>query len=331
VAGKEKPEFALFLLFLISVELRFMQSASTVFLVRPVRFAFNAETAVSNHFQQAIAGLTPAQVQQNAFAEFDNVAATLRAKGMQVLVFEDTPEPAKPDAVFPNNWGTFHPDGRVLLYPMCAPNRRPERRPDILALLAQEFTLSEVIDLSSYEQQERFLEGTGSIIFDHEHRVAYACLSVRTDAGLFAGVATQLGYRPVAFHAYDQQGQAIYHTNVMMCVGAGFAVVCLESITDTAEQAAVVQSLRAAGHEIVAISREQVMRFAGNMLALQPGAGLSELLALSQSAYDALTPEQRQTLGRYCELVPLPIPTIETIGGGSVRCMLAEVFLPKAG
>ncbi|MCB2407909.1 citrulline utilization hydrolase CtlX [Hymenobacter lucidus] len=305
-----------------------MQSASTVFLVRPVRFAFNAETAASNHFQQAIAGLSDAEVQEKAFAEFDNLAATLRGKGMQVLVFDDTPEPAKPDAVFPNNWGTFHPDGRVLLYPMCAPNRRAERRPDILAQLSQQFALTEVVDLSHYEAQNRFLEGTGSIIFDHLHRVAYACVSARTDAGLFADVAAQLGYRPVAFHSYDQQGQEIYHTNVMMCVGARFAVVCLESITNATEQAAVTESLESTGHEIVPISLAQVARFAGNMLTLQPAAGARELLAMSQSAFEALMPAQRATLGQYCELVPLPIPTIETIGGGSARCMLAEVFLP---
>lgn len=304
-----------------------MQSASTVFLVRPVRFAFNAETAASNHFQHAITGLTAAQIQQQAFAEFDGVVATLRAKGVQVLVFDDTAEPPKPDAVFPNNWGSFHADGRVLLYPMCAPNRRPERRPDILDQLRTQFTLTQVHDWSAHEQHGQFLEGTGSLIFDHAHRVVYACLSARTNGVLLTQVAAQLGYQPVAFHAHDPQGQPIYHTNVIMCVGAQFAVICLESITDPAEQAAVADSLQAAGHKIVAISLAQVARFAGNMLTLQTAAG-TELLVMSQSAYDVLTAEQRQALSRYCELVPLPIPTIETIGGGSARCMLAEVFLP---
>ncbi|TGE25025.1 amidinotransferase [Hymenobacter aquaticus] len=305
-----------------------MQSASTVFLVRPIRFGFNPETAGSNHFQRVIAGLSDAQVQEKAFAEFDAMVATLRAHGMQVLVFDDTPEPAKPDAVFPNNWGSFHADGRVVLYPMCAPNRRPERRPDILARLGQQFALRDVVDLSAYEQQGQFLEGTGSLIFDHVHRVVYACLSVRTDAGLLTEVAARLGYRPVAFHAHDARGQLIYHTNVMMCVGAGFAVVCLASITDATERQAVADSLTATGHEIVAISLAQVAEFAGNMLTLQPAGRPTELLAMSQRAHDALTPEQRLALSRYCELLPLPIPTIETIGGGSARCMLAEVFLP---
>jgi hypothetical protein len=213
---------------------------------------------------------------------------------------------------------------------MCAPNRRLERRPDILEKLGQQYAIREVIDLSKYEAEGRFLEGTGSLIFDHEHRVVYACISPRTDAELVRQVAELLGYRPVTFHATDGHGHAIYHTNVMMCVGGKFATVCLESITDATEQAAVVDSLTSAGHELVAISRAQVERFAGNMLTLQPAAGGRELLVMSQSAYDSLTTEQRHTLSRYCELVPLAIPTIETIGGGSARCMLAEVFLPNA-
>ncbi|MBC6607516.1 amidinotransferase [Hymenobacter sp. BT188] len=305
-----------------------MQSASTVFLVRPVRFGFNTETAMSNHFQQTIVELDQAVIQARAFAEFDAAVAKLRAHGVYVLVMDDTPAPPKPDAVFPNNWLTLHPDGRVVLYPMHAPNRRPERRPDILQMLRSQFTIREVIDLSHYEQEGRFLEGTGSIIFDHQHRVAYAGLSPRTDADLFQQVTSLLGYHPVAFHATDAQCHAIYHTNVMLCVGGKFAVICLESITDPTEQAAVTDSLTSTGHEIVAISLAQVAHFAGNMLTLQPAAGGQELLVMSQSAHDALTPDHRQTLSRYCTLVALPIPTIETVGGGSARCMLAEVFLP---
>lgn len=307
-----------------------MQSTNTVFVVRPARFSFNAETAASNHFQHHMQGLDAATIQAQAFNEFDELVAALRAKGVRVLVFEDTLEPAKPDAVFPNNWLTLHPDGRVLLYPMCAPNRRAERRPDILEALGQQFIVTEVLDLSPHEQQNRFLEGTGSILFNHEHRVAYAALSPRTDAALFRQVAAQLGYRPVAFRACDAQGFAIYHTNVMLCIGSGFAVVCLESIANAAERAAVVGSFIGSGHEIVNISLAQVARFAGNLLALQTSAG-TMLLVMSQSAFDALTAPQRQTLEKYAELLPLPIPTIETIGGGSVRCMLAEVFLPPMG
>ncbi|AII50608.1 citrulline utilization hydrolase CtlX [Hymenobacter sp. APR13] len=305
-----------------------MQSASTVLMVRPASFGFNPVTAPSNSFQQFMAGHTPAELQARAVAEFDAAVAQLRGHGLRVLVFEDAPSPARPDAVFPNNWLTLHADGRVLLYPMCAPNRRLERRPDLVAALAQEFAVTEVLDYSAREEQAVFLEGTGSIIFDHEHRVAYAGLSPRTDAALLAEVCAELGYRPVAFRAQDAQGQEIYHTNVLLSIGPGFAVVCLESIRAAAERAAVVASLQETGHEIVDITLAQVARFAGNMLALQPAAGPA-LLALSQSAHDALTPAQRHTLSAYATLLPLPIPTIETIGGGSVRCMLAEVFLPE--
>ncbi|QJX48051.1 amidinotransferase [Hymenobacter taeanensis] len=305
-----------------------MQAASTVFLVRPVRFSFNVETAASNHFQQAVSVGSEAEVQAKVQAEFDQVVATLRFRGVRVTVFDDTPEPHTPDSIFPNNWLTLHPDGRVLLYPMCAPNRRLERRPDILATLGQQFHISEVLDLSGPELAGQFLEGTGSMVFDHEHRVAYAAISPRTDPNLFRQVCTLLGYRPVLFHAFDERGLAIYHTNVMMCVSAGVAVVCLESIPDAAERAAVVAALSATGHHLVAISLRQVAHFAGNMLSLR-GAQEQPLLALSQRAFEALTPEQRATLGHYCELLPLPIPTIETLGGGSIRCMLAEVYLPE--
>ncbi|MCA8830910.1 citrulline utilization hydrolase CtlX [Hymenobacter pini] len=304
-----------------------MQSTSTVFMMRPTRFTFNPETALSNHFQGFVPGADDAAIQARAFAEFDSMVARLRGQGVQVLVFEDTPEPHTPDAVFPNNWGSFHPDGRVLLYPMCAPNRRAERRPDVLAALGRQFTIQKILDYSDREQAGQFLEGTGSIVFDHVHRVAYAGLSARTAPELLAEVCAALGYRPVPFRAYDAQGQEIYHTNVMMCVGTGFAVVCLESIRSEAERAAVVDSLTSTGHGIIAISLAQVSRFAGNMLTLRPATG-PELLVMSQSAYDVLTPAQRFRLSHYATLLPCAIPTIETIGGGSARCMLAEVFLP---
>lgn len=305
-----------------------MQAARTVFLVRPARFGFNAETAASNHYQQAPAAPVAATAAEQARQEFEAAVAALRRRGVRVLVFDDTAEPAKPDAVFPNNWLTLHADGRAVLYPMCAPSRRAERRPDIVAALAREFALREVLDFSAHEADNRFLEGTGSIVFDHARRVAYAALSPRTDAALLAEVAGQLGYRPVAFHATDAQGQAIYHTNVMMCLGPGFAVICLDSLTDAHERAAVQASLAEAGREVIAISQAQVARFAGNMLALQPATG-RPVLAMSQSAYEALTPAQREQLEAYCELLPLAIPTIEALGGGSVRCMLAEVWLPE--
>ncbi|KUG07252.1 citrulline utilization hydrolase CtlX [Solirubrum puertoriconensis] len=305
-----------------------MQAARTVFVVRPARFGFNAETALSNSFQQAQGHLGAELVQQQAQAEFEAAVATLRAHGVEVLVFEDTAEPPKPDAVFPNNWLTLHPDGRAVLYPMCTPNRRTERRPDILQALSSQFEVREVVDLSAHENLGQYLEGTGSIVFDHPNRVAYACLSPRTDAALLHQVADMLGYRSVAFHAHNMQGQAIYHTNVMMCVGPQFAVVCLESITDPAEREQVAEALRNTGHELVEISQVQVAQFAGNMLALESDTGKA-LLVMSGQAHAALTDAQRAQLQRYCQLVPLAIPTIETIGGGSARCMLAEVYLPR--
>lgn len=304
-----------------------MSLARTVLLVRPASFGYNAETALTNHFQQPPTGLDAPAAQQRALAEFDAAVATLRAAGVRVLVFEDTAAPAKPDAVFPNNWLTLHPDGRAILYPMCAPSRRPERRPDILAALREQYQLTDVIDLSGHEVEGRFLEGTGSIIFDHPHRLAYAALSPRTDAALLADVCAHLGYRPVPFHAVDAQGQAIYHTNVMMCLGPDFTVICLESLRDAAERAAVTNELQRTGHEIVDITLEQVARFAGNMLVVQPATGRPRLV-LSQSAHDALTPAQRTHLAQHCDLLPLRIPTIETLGGGSARCMLTEVLLP---
>lgn len=305
-----------------------MSLARTVLLVRPASFGFNAETALTNHFQQTPAGLDAPTAQQQALAEFDAAVGALRAAGVRVLVFEDTAAPPKPDAVFPNNWLTLHPDGRAILYPMCAPSRRPERRPDILAALARQFQLTEILDLSAHEAENRFLEGTGSIIFDHPHRLAYAALSPRTDAALLAQVCAHLGYRAVPFRAVDARGQAIYHTNVMMCLGPDFAVICLESLPDAAERAAVTAELTGTGHAVVDITLEQVARFAGNMLVVQPATGRPALV-LSQSAHDALTPAQRQQLTRHCDLLPLRIPTIETLGGGSARCMLAEVLLPE--
>jgi hypothetical protein len=211
---------------------------------------------------------------------------------------------------------------------MCAPSRRLERRADVVEALAQEFRISKIIDLSAHEQEGRYLEGTGSIIFDHANRLAYACFSPRTDAVLLTELTEQLGYRAVPFQARDAQGQPIYHTNVMMCVASEVAVVCLESITDPAKQAEVVAALQNTGHRVVDISLSQVARFSGNMLALRTPQA-RELLVMSASALGALTPQQKLDLEQHCELIPLAIPTIETLGGGSARCMLAEVLLPR--
>lgn len=243
---------------------------------------------------------------------------------------EDTTSPVKPDAVFPNNWITFHEDGRVILYPMNAPSRRLERRKDIVDVIGLRFAVKEVIDLSPYEHEGRFLEGTGSMVFDHRSRKVYACLSPRTDYELLLRVGERLKYEPIIFHASDSSGTAIYHTNVMMCIGEAFSIICLESITNVDEHAAVTKSLQETGHAIVPITRDQMAHFAGNMLVVMNDRGES-LLVCSQQAADALAPEQRQALSKFARLVPLAIPTIEALGGGSARCMMSEIFLRPLG
>lgn len=292
-------------------------------VVRPANFGYNVETAGSNAFQvvpEADAGV----VRDAAAAEFDAFVAVLRKCGVNVFVFEDDASLLLPDAVFPNNWVTFHADGTVIMYPMAAENRRGERRAEIVERLRSDFEIGRVIDFSGHESENRYLEGTGSIIFDHVSRIAYASLSARTDEVLLREVCLELKYEPVVFRSHDASGSEIYHTNVMMCVGDGFAVVCLESIS--ARRETVIERLSGSGHDVIDITFEQMSNFAGNMLALKTVGGRN-ILAMSQSAFDCLTTDQRQRLGAYCELAPLAIDTIETAGGGSVRCMIAEIFL----
>lgn len=303
-----------------------MQLADTVFLVRPASFGYNAQTAVSNAFQQKGDGET--NVSRIAQAEFDAFAAGLKDAGVNVLLFNDSPRPQKPDAIFPNNWISLHADGTLVLYPMCTPNRRTERDPAIVDEIKKRFTVSRIVDLSGHEKEGKFLEGTGSIVFDHKNKVAYACLSARTNKKLFDELCALLGYSAVSFYAHDENGKEIYHTNVMMCVSEGFAVICSESITDGAERKLVLGSLAAGRLELVEITRAQMNLFAGNMLGLKSMTG-QKLLVLSQSAYDALLPKQLEAIKKYASPLPLSIPTIEKTGGGSARCMIAEIFLEK--
>lgn len=301
-----------------------MQSANRVFLVRPTNFGFNAETAGSNAFQSWLPG---ANLNEKALLEFDLFAEKLVRAGIDVAVFEDSAYPVKPDAIFPNNWLSTHPDGRVILYPMCALNRRAERAPGIINTLKETFFIKEVVDLSIHEKEGRFLEGTGSVVFDHLNKIAYACLSPRTDKALLFELAALLGYTPHVFCAHDHSGKEIYHTNVMMCAGEKFAVVCAESVTDLKERRELLASLRKGGREIVEISRVQMNGFAGNMLELKKNDGTG-LVVLSGKAYFCLSAQQINVLEKQAELLPLSIPTIETVGGGSARCMIAELFLP---
>jgi len=304
-----------------------MQTTQNIFLVRPANFVYNIETAISNSFQN-ILNHDEQTLKYKVNEEFDLFVQTLESNGISVLVFDDTEQPVKPDAVFPNNWISLHPDGRVILYPMCAANRRSERRQEILEGLQQMFNIREIVDLSFYEKESRFLEGTGSIVFDHQNKIGYACLSPRTDKELFLQVCELLQYKPIYFFAFDKYGKEIYHTNVMMCIAEKFCVICLESITDETERKKVIESLTASGHQLIEISYSQMKNFAGNMLQLKTRNG-KNVLALSASAYKVLDAAQKSVLEKYVSLMPLSVQTIEAVGGGSVRCMIAENFLPE--
>lgn len=305
-----------------------MQAAQRVLMIRPVRFAGNLQTADSNRFQDLSDQLEAAQAQSLALAEFEALVQQLEVAGVQVLVVADTLQPHTPDSIFPNNWFSTHADGTVVLYPMQAVNRRLERREDVLQYLsAQGLRIARAVDMTGHELHDCYLEGTGSLVLDRVHRIAYACVSPRTHLDALGDFAQQLDYELVTFDATDAAGVPIYHTNVLMCVGQRFAVLCSDAIA-AHERAGVMESLVRTGHELVLITHEQMNAFAGNLLELQNESG-GHCIAMSQSAHDALTPQQRQRLIALSgPLIVSPIPTIERLGGGSVRCMLAEVFLP---
>lgn len=304
------------------------QLASTVLMIRPAGFESNPLTAASNRFQGQT---TASAAEQHAAAlqEFDGLVAVLRGAGIDVLVVDDTPEPHTPDAIFPNNWMSTHSDGRVVLYPMEAHNRRAERRVDIFDSLARDHgrQISEVVDLSQHEQAEHYLEGTGSMVLDRANHIAYACLSSRTHLDPLGDFAQRFDYTVVAFDAVDSDGAPIYHTNVLMNVGERFAVICDEAIPRSEQREAVLASLRNTGHGIISLSYAQLHAFAGNMLQLRTPDG-ERVLAMSQQAYDSLTTEQRAALEAEGRIVCAAIDNIEAAAGGSVRCMLAEIHLP---
>jgi hypothetical protein len=305
------------------------QSAGSVLMVRPARFGCNPQTAASNAFQHSPTSLAGNDLQAAALREFDELSVALDRAGIEVLIAPDSDEPPKPDAIFPNNWVSFHRDGTVALYPMLAPNRRWERRDEVLEQVVRKggFRVSRTVDLTHREAEEKYLEGTGSVVLDRTNRMAYACSSPRTDLDVLGEFAQLLDYDLMTFDATDSGGRAIYHTNVLMAIGSGFAVVCGESILNTAHRTAVFSKLRATGHDIVDITQEQMAQFAANMLELKSPA--AKLIALSTAALDSLNRTQRAILESHAALVPVPIPTIERVGGGGVRCMLAEIHLPK--
>ncbi|GAA4337960.1 citrulline utilization hydrolase CtlX [Flaviaesturariibacter amylovorans] len=301
--------------------------ADKVLMVRPAAFCYNEQTAANNHFQQSTS-LDPGALQQQALQEFDGMVRTLVAAGIEVLVVEDTPEPIKPDALFPNNWISTTPDGRIHLYPMFAPNRRAERRKGIVDLLQRQFNVGRVNDWSFLEEQEVFIEGTGSIVFDHAGRTAYAALSPRTDRAALSLVANAHGYEAVAFDAQDAAGRAIYHTNVLLSIGQHFALGCGAAFTNSEERTSVQERLSGSGHEWIDITFEEMAAFGANLLQVRNKKG-DPCIVLSATAQRALAPEKLTLLEQQGTLVPVSVPTIETVNGGSVRCMLAEIFLEE--
>ncbi|MBA4184740.1 MAG: amidinotransferase [Acidobacteria bacterium] len=302
------------------------QTTDSLLMIRPANCGYNPQTAASNSFQKQIEKLSAEGIQAQAAKEFDNLVELLRRRDINVFVFEDTPAPLKPDAVFPNNWVSFHADGMVFLYPMLSEKRNAERRTDIIETLKENFQIKKIIDLSSGEN--RILEGTGSMVCDHANQIIYACLSPRTDKGLLEKFASLTGYKTVSFVCLDKAGAEIYHTNVVMCVGERVAIVCLDTIKNLEERELVAESLINTNHEIVEISIEQMNRFAGNMLEVRNSQNKSYLL-MSATAHKSLNEKQTEQIEKHAEILSSDITTIETVGGGSVRCMLAEIFCER--
>jgi hypothetical protein len=301
------------------------QTTSHILMIRPVNFGFNEETAASNAFQNKHADKNG--VQEKALQEFDAMVKTLRQNKVDVTIIDDTTQPYTPDSIFPNNWVSFHADGTIFLYPMQAENRRLERREDIIAKLEDNFAVKHIIDLSRFEDEDKFLEGTGSMVLDRENKIAYACLSPRTNRYVINLFCEQTGYTAICFDAVDEHNKAIYHTNVLMCIGSEFAVICLESVPNPHEKIVITESLKSTQKEVIEISFAQMNQFAGNMLEVSNSDGES-LIIMSRNAYRALNDKQRGKLQQYGKLVYADINTIEENGGGSARCMMAEVHLP---
>ena len=304
-----------------------MVLTSTILMVRPAAFGFNKETAANNYFQSN-PNIDKSELQQKAVAEFDNMVQILLSHSINVVVIEDSKEPPKPDAIFPNNWLSTSPNGLVCVFPMFAPNRRIEKREAILDQLAKEFIVHDMQDWSEYEVEGRFLEGTGSMIIDYDNKMIYACVSERTSLPVLEKYAVANGFQAIVFLATDKNGLPVYHTNVVMTLGEGFCVLCEEAIDEEWELIAVRQLLESTNHSIIAITREQMHQFAGNMLQVKNNND-EKFLLLSETAYMSLRKEQKQMLEAYATLLPIAVPTIEEVEGGSVRCMMAEIFLEK--
>lgn len=306
------------------------QITNSLLMIRPVAFRMNEQTAVNNYFQENLDAENEL-INQKAQQEFDNFVQKLKSVGVRVFVVDDIKENDTPDSIFPNNWVTFHQNGDIALYPMFAENRRKERREDILLFLEEQgFQIENVYDYTSAEQEEIFLEGTGSMILDRTNEIAYCALSPRADEDLVIEFCEDFEFTPVLFTAYQSvqnQRKPIYHTNVMMALGETFAIICTDSIDDKKERKNVLEHLKRTEKEIITISEEQMHQFAGNMLQVQGEKG--SFLVMSQAAYNSLTQEQISKIEKHCSILTSDLQTIETCGGGSARCMLAEIFLPE--
>jgi hypothetical protein len=301
------------------------QTTSHLLMIRPVAFDFNAETAVNNAFQQAGSNH---DAQIKAEKEFDEFVYKLRDAGVDVTVIQDTPDPRTPDSIFPNNWISFHDDATIILYPMFAINRRAERKPHVIDELKKKFIINNTIDLTAFENKNLFLEGTGSMVLDRANQISYACISPRTDLSVLNEWCQQTKYNPCSFLSVDQNGGEIYHTNVMMCVADQYVVICLDSIPNDEERNKVIRQIKESGKEIISISLNQMNQFAGNMLQVENKEG-KKYLVMSSRAYHSLTPEQIRKIHNYNEIIHSDLHTIETNGGGSARCMMAEIFLKE--
>lgn len=308
------------------------QTTNSILMIRPVAFRMNEQTAVNNYYQKVLENTTPSTVNAKAQHEFDAFVEKLRKVGVNVIVVEDTLDPDTPDSIFPNNWISFHENGDVTLYPMFAENRRAERREDILDILEDKgFVINEIMDYTSAEEDGFFLEGTGSIVLDRDNGKAYCALSPRADEELFIEFCEDFDLAPVIFEAYQTvngERKHMYHTNVMMCIAETFAVVCADCIDDKQERKMVLDNLKADGKDIILVTEDQVNNFAGNMLQVK-GKDDKRYLVMSNSAYQSLTKTQIHKIEEHCEILHANLDTIEACGGGSARCMMAEVFLPK--
>ncbi|MCA0334324.1 MAG: amidinotransferase [Bacteroidetes bacterium] len=304
------------------------QYTDNIMMIRPASFQFNEQTAVTNAFQTNDGKGNKDDINVTALEEFDNFVLKLKDVGVNVIVMHDTPNPKKPDAIFPNNWISFHGNGTLITYPMATPNRRIERREDIIDSLGLLFDIRHRYSFESSEEEGDYLEGTGSMILDRTNKIVYACLSPRTNIFLLDRFCLLMGYSLVSFFSTDKEGKEIYHTNVMMAIADQYVVICLESIKDEDKRAEVIKSIENSGKEIISITFDQVLRFAGNMLQIEGGLG-QKIMVMSEQAYNSLSEEQITRIKHYNPILSIPIPTIEKYGGGSVRCMMAEVFLPK--